>query len=234
MKPYISELILEVTRKCNMKCMHCLRGDAENLDMTTETVDKILDQINAIGNISWTGGEPLLNKDLIIYSIDQIMHRQIEVSTFYLVTNGTLFDNELFLKLMEFYFYCQEPAYCRVNVSIDDYHEEANEKYLTWWKGCAFYSNNHDRSNDFDFYNRLIDTGLANENGIGSIAPVIPDGLSCEFEDDWGRIQVYGIFYVNANGDIVADCDMSYEMQEYHIQGNVDNIEEALKESLVN
>ena len=41
--------IFEVTRRCNLSCEHCLRGDAQNLDMTKETVDKVLDHIESIG-----------------------------------------------------------------------------------------------------------------------------------------------------------------------------------------
>ncbi len=35
----VYSLILEVTRRCNMCCAHCLRGDAEDIDMEKETVD---------------------------------------------------------------------------------------------------------------------------------------------------------------------------------------------------
>ena len=42
--------IFEVTRRCNLSCEHCLRGDAQNLDMTKETVDKVLDHIETNGS----------------------------------------------------------------------------------------------------------------------------------------------------------------------------------------
>lgn len=28
---YASDVAIEVTRRCNMKCAHCLRGDAQNI-----------------------------------------------------------------------------------------------------------------------------------------------------------------------------------------------------------
>ena len=37
----VYSLILEVTRRCNMCCAHCLRGEAENIDMQKETIDKV-------------------------------------------------------------------------------------------------------------------------------------------------------------------------------------------------
>lgn len=33
-KAYVSSLIIEITRRCNMACEHCLRGNAQNLDIT--------------------------------------------------------------------------------------------------------------------------------------------------------------------------------------------------------
>ena len=32
---------IELTRRCNMACKHCLRGDAQNLTISKEIIDKI-------------------------------------------------------------------------------------------------------------------------------------------------------------------------------------------------
>ena len=37
MEIYVESLVIEVTRRCNMRCEHCLRGDAQNLDISTAT-----------------------------------------------------------------------------------------------------------------------------------------------------------------------------------------------------
>lgn len=55
---YCENLVLEVGRKCNLRCEHCLRGEAEELTMPIETAKAILDGISAIGFITFTGGEP--------------------------------------------------------------------------------------------------------------------------------------------------------------------------------
>lgn len=31
-------LVLEVTRRCNMNCAHCIRGETENIDMQHEVL----------------------------------------------------------------------------------------------------------------------------------------------------------------------------------------------------
>ena len=66
-KPMIQELILEVTRRCNMSCAHCLRGDAQALNMPREIIDKVLDSVESIGSVLFTGGEPSLNLEVIRY-----------------------------------------------------------------------------------------------------------------------------------------------------------------------
>ena len=64
---FVGNLCLEVTRRCNMGCAHCLRGNAENLDMSRETIDQVLEQVDMIGQVTFTGGEPSLNMDTIRY-----------------------------------------------------------------------------------------------------------------------------------------------------------------------
>ncbi len=67
----VYSLILEVTRRCNMCCAHCLRRDAEDIDMEKETVDEILNMVDEIQSVTFTGGEPSLNLPLIQYFFDK-------------------------------------------------------------------------------------------------------------------------------------------------------------------
>lgn len=56
-----SSLILEVTRKCNLHCAHCLRGDAQCVDMSKSTIDKLMPMLGKVSSVTFTGGEPSLN-----------------------------------------------------------------------------------------------------------------------------------------------------------------------------
>lgn len=43
---YISDannVVIEITRRCNMCCAHCLRGDAENVDIQEKYINAFLD-----------------------------------------------------------------------------------------------------------------------------------------------------------------------------------------------
>ena len=39
---FFDSLAVEVTRRCNMHCAHCLRGEAENKDISYEVMDALL------------------------------------------------------------------------------------------------------------------------------------------------------------------------------------------------
>jgi MoaA/NifB/PqqE/SkfB family radical SAM enzyme len=39
---FIDNMIFEVTRRCNMRCRHCLRGKAEDLSMSKQTIQNAL------------------------------------------------------------------------------------------------------------------------------------------------------------------------------------------------
>ena len=64
-------LCLEITRRCNMACAHCLRGDAQNVDMSHEIIDRALENVLSIGSLTFTGGEPSLNVDAMRYTLEK-------------------------------------------------------------------------------------------------------------------------------------------------------------------
>lgn len=77
------ELTLEITRKCNMQCPHCLRGDSQNRTITNELIGKCAVIFNDIGILTLTGGEPSLTPK----SIEKIADC-LDYNGWYVVTNG--------------------------------------------------------------------------------------------------------------------------------------------------
>lgn len=55
-----NDLTIELTRRCNMCCSHCLRGDAQDKSMHIAHIDALLDQTQVIGHLHFAGGEPTL------------------------------------------------------------------------------------------------------------------------------------------------------------------------------
>ena len=62
-----NKCILEITMKCNMRCLHCASaaGGGRPAEMGTEKMLSIIDECHDIGvkYITFSGGEPLLRKD---------------------------------------------------------------------------------------------------------------------------------------------------------------------------
>ena len=86
----IENLIIEVTRRCNIQCAHCLRGAAQNLDLKKESVDNLLNQVYSISGLTFSGGEPVLNVEIIEYIVDSIIKKDIPVYNFYQQTTRIL------------------------------------------------------------------------------------------------------------------------------------------------
>lgn len=84
----LSILQLQVTSRCNLKCLHCYADSGEALpaELSTSNILSLIDEFSNLGGVRLflTGGEPLLHPDL-----DQIIAHAKKRSLFvYLSTNG--------------------------------------------------------------------------------------------------------------------------------------------------
>lgn len=232
MKYNFDELVLEVTRKCNLSCAHCLRGDQENLDMEKSTVDSILIQTSSIEQIIFTGGEPVLNVDLIEYTVNQLIEKEIMVRSFYVATNGQIVSERLALTLLKLYTYIASlngDGCSQLQVSVDEFHENygANSYEYGIYHGLSFFDI---RVNDYSKKNSILKMGNAMENGFGErIYERQNLKIDYEFLKE-GILGIEGTFYVNAKGEFLAGCDYSYYYQDDYVMGTVeDDIQHAIK-----
>ncbi len=97
MKASMYCLSIELTRKCNMCCDFCSRGDAQDITITKEIIDKTLDEVQNIPlyEIRIHGGEPLLAPDMFCYLVDEIISRRIIVGSVLIFSNGTVKDETI-------------------------------------------------------------------------------------------------------------------------------------------
>jgi hypothetical protein len=95
MKMKLMHLVIETNRQCNLNCTHCMRGDAQDLTITPEIIDKLLDQVEFIMELDLTGGEPFLHPEIIEYLFDGIIKRDIFLLGAGCVTNGTICDQRV-------------------------------------------------------------------------------------------------------------------------------------------
>ena len=154
---YISDannVVIEITRRCNMCCAHCLRGDAENVNIQEKYINAFLDSFSGrryIGTIVFTGGEISLNIPAIRYTLKAVKERNISVGSFYMVTNGKAVDKmeDLALASLEWWNYCDEKDeyLCGLCISSDNFHEEISDESASILSGLKY--NRDDMVTDF-------------------------------------------------------------------------------------
>jgi radical SAM protein with 4Fe4S-binding SPASM domain len=87
-EPSLRYLMMEVTDRCNLRCLHCYLGDAGSADMEWDAARSVLKDFDDIGGLRLmiTGGEPLL------YPHFELLNRELADRTYrsVLITNGTL------------------------------------------------------------------------------------------------------------------------------------------------
>ena len=90
------ELGIELTRRCNERCKHCLRGDAMDTDLSKEVIDALFDNnnIRLIENLYLSGGEPTMNSKALSYLVDKIIEKKVVVGTYRVIINGTYYEEE--------------------------------------------------------------------------------------------------------------------------------------------
>ena len=130
-------LIVETTRRCNFQCLHCMRGDAQDVDINAQMMDNLLDQTELIGRLFISGGEPLLNVNALELLFEGIRARNIILLDFSLITNASIFDEQFVESMKRFGEYVracnqicrptlhQFPFTAYLGVSLDRYHPES-------------------------------------------------------------------------------------------------------------
>lgn len=99
-KILLDSVEFEITRRCNLRCAHCYRGNQQEKDISFDVIDNLLDQVKYISKLYFSGGEPLLNLPAIRHVFNKIKDENIYLNRAYITTNGTIFSDE-FIELMK-------------------------------------------------------------------------------------------------------------------------------------
>lgn len=217
MKYVLNNLCVEVTQLCNMGCAHCTRGEANNINIKTCYMDKLLDHTESIGNITFTGGEPSLNIEAIEYFLQQCKDRDIYVGSFYVVTNGKTNVLPLAIACMRWYAYCDDvDGISGLALSKDQFHDPIDPEHERLLRGLAFFK--EDKFTDFNRVS-LINSGRAELLGGYSKIDVETHNESFDFwgdfDDDY--ITVDSMVYLSANGEIRTNCDAAFDDDSFTI-----------------
>lgn len=206
-KVRLDSVSIEITRRCNMKCPHCLCGDAQDIDINKKDIRNLLKCVFEIRILTFTGGEPSLNVKAIRYILKLIKQYNILVEEFVIITNGSKSSiHPDFIKVcQELYEHqmkdaCEEYQGHMLFMSNDEYHDKTHQEEV------------HNVLSQYPFYRkrftdyapiRLLKQGRSKtgyEIGEKTI------GLDCDY--------VFGTVFLSATGYILAEPDYSYDNQE--------------------
>lgn len=216
----LKHLLLEVTRKCNMACRHCMRGDAEELSIDYAVIDRIFQDTRHIEHLCLTGGEP----SLVPHVISEIVYRagiwRCTIGSFFCATNAKVYSQPFVNALTELYRYCTNEKRCVLTATIDQFHEEADSQALELYRMLPYYHPIYEHGQIPPY--SILEEGRARENGTGQVKIPIKGyvydadytGFRCTFGDS---------IYINAKGNVLLNADLSYKSQTEFSIGNLNN-----------
>lgn len=136
-------LALQVTRRCNLKCDLCGKGEPQNIDITKAIVDKTFDEIQNyyISDLRLNGGETFLNPEMIVYILEQIEKRNMMVNRIFVFTNGCYFDERIVKAIKRFCDYSR-----KIKPQIIDYFQKMERKTGLKMQSTSTYSDTATKS----------------------------------------------------------------------------------------
>jgi organic radical activating enzyme len=217
----INNLGIELTRRCNIRCDHCLRGGAQAKDINLRYVRKLLNMqnVDSVDCLVLSGGEPSLVPHLIRELGMMLFHLDVSIDHFYLATNGTHVTDEFIDAVQSVANQCDAPEYSSIEISRDVYHKRETDHDKVFgglYKLENAFSdvNIRIRDDDRDPYN-VIAQGRAKKNQLSSKQPDNPRVEICD-------IGISGCMYLNVEGWVIDGGDWSYSEQKKHRLFHVD------------
>lgn len=232
MKIVYSSIQFELTRKCNQSCLHCCRGESQNLDLSQDVIDAFVDKndIHSISSLKFSGGEPTLNGEALEYLVKRLIEKQIEVNSFILSINGLSYNKVLADALTELNQYCGKfslrprERYGTLFVSQSQYHKEASQEVIDKFSQLPYFI--APRRIDKIEPQHLLPYGNAAKNNLTTNQPSIDEIIDYDKSINITEYQgetflVFNYQYISSNGNVLTDGCISYDMMDkYHI-GNV-------------
>lgn len=213
------DVVLEVTRRCPLRCDHCLRGDPEGKDMQKGTIAKIVRFLAAKewgGHLTLSGGEPLGVPNVISEVAMALKRTRVGISGFYIATSGefpTESIDHVISVLSELYGSCS--YYDLDNISTVQFSADPYRVVSELAK------ENHNRMERFikiitmrSGNGRVMREGRAKE-----LCENLDPSLWLDLEEpeievsDEGDTIMPTTLYFNVHGECFPHCDLSYETQ---------------------
>ena len=95
----INNIVLHLTEQCNLCCKYCFMthgSERMSVDVAEAAVDYLLQESGKYARLTFYGGEPLLEFEMIQHVTDYIRRKSNRPVALDIVTNGTLLTEEFF------------------------------------------------------------------------------------------------------------------------------------------
>jgi hypothetical protein len=232
MKPKyeIGTVLVELTRRCNMECRHCMRGPAENAGMKPSVMRALMAKLRGIpvSTVALGGGENTLAPGKVAALADMMSEHGVSPGTFCIVTNGKAMPRafaEAVAKInsMAETYVAASFDDCHDNVSADEFMKRADmlskvtaeaDRFrqgvaVSYRYGGAYdyregtpVAHKHERC-------RVLRMGRG-ATDFGGYAPVVVEPYDVRDDGDDYLPLCEDDFYVDVNGDVWPNCDLSY------------------------
>lgn len=215
---YINTISFEITRRCNLNCKWCSKGDPQNLDISKEIIDKTLDEIQYyyINCIRITGGEPFLKPEIIEYLIGKIIEKKIKVKMLHMISNATIKNENIKNSIIKFIEYGNTIQNERKIIKkyfsdrVEPVYKTAKNKDVIVALVLSTYEHKNDKTFDdvFRFYNaiKLDDFMLVNQNDEKK-ASVVIEGRAEKLYKDFPKEDLKVIRVIHNKFCVIDDSD---------------------------
>lgn len=122
-KYQLSKLYLILGTKCNLKCKHCMGGDPkENISMNMKCIERLIDDVSCINELTLGGYEPTLYIPLMYEIIDTFYKSGVTINHLHICTNAKVFSEELIEFIKYAKQYLKKPEKTALFISDDIFH----------------------------------------------------------------------------------------------------------------
>lgn len=230
---HVDNLILEITRKCNLKCDHCLRGNAQNKSMSQAVMQQLFSHVTSCNSLTIGGGEPSLAIEQLRELYQILCWQNVDVGSVFSVTNGKRIRMDLLRQFKRIYDLCTDNDASGFCISNDHFHQEARGFHRHVYDYEDMWYHQPENTCDFNFFEIPIREHTKTDtyqSGHGILArgrakdwgERTEPYLDClKFTDLNTQAAIEGEMYVCYNGDVVGDANMAYNDMKRYVVGNV-------------
>lgn len=212
----VDSLSIEITRRCNMACAHCLRGDARDMDIKPVWLDRLFSQIEEVGCLTFSGGEPSLNVSAMTFARKICADRKIPVANFYVVTNGKEVPDAFLHECLDWKLFCTDGEISAVALSSDKWHEKIPYRNKDRLQTLGFFTTRDEDLKE----ERLIRRGHAEAIWSAYNRPYDEIRPSDQWDPYSKEKPILADLVLRCDGTLAADANLPYDDTE-HLIGDI-------------